>query len=162
MIRFIAALDSKNGIADDHGIPWRGKLPSDVHYYRDKLETGTILMGYGVYNELSEPYPGGINYVATTKSEPLRQGFTPVPDARGFLQSSTGDIWDIGGAGLYSSTIDLADELYLTRIDHDFLCTKFFPEYRDSFSLKSKSEVFEENGLSFWFEVWQKTSLKKD
>jgi dihydrofolate reductase len=159
MIRFIAALDSKNGIADDHGIPWQ--LPTDVQYYRYKIKTGTIIMGYGLYNELSEPYPGGINYVATSKKQRLRRGFAPVPDARAFIKSSDGDIWNIGGAGLYTSTIDLADELYLTQIDHDFHCTKFFPEYRYLFSLKSKSEVFKENGLSFWFEIWQKTPLKK-
>jgi dihydrofolate reductase len=157
MIRCIAALDSKNGIADDHGIPWHGKLPTDVAYYRDKLQSGTILMGYGVYKELSKPYPGSINYVATSHpATALMDGFEVVSDASTFLRNTHGDIWNVGGAGLFTSTIAFADELYLTRIEADFHCTKFFPEFESSFVRASHSESHTENGLSFCFEVWKR------
>lgn len=156
MIRFIAAIDSRNGIADEHGIPWQGRIPTDVKYYREKLKTGTILMGYGLYKELSDPYPGEINYVATLdKQEKLRAGFEPVYDAREFLEKhKTEDIWNAGGALLFQSTIDLADELYLTRLDQDFNCTKFFPDFEADFARVSQSDPHTENGITFVFEVW--------
>lgn len=157
MIRCIAALDNKRGIANDHGIPWQGKLPTDVAYYRAKITSGTLLMGYGLYKELTKPYPGGINYVATdNKAEKFPEGFEPVYDAREFLQKAEGDVWNLGGAGLFMSTLDLADELYLTKIEADFNCTKFFPEYENDFELVSQSEPQIENGLTFRFTVYRR------
>jgi dihydrofolate reductase len=156
MIRFIAAIDNKRGLADDHGIPWQGKLPTDVRYYHDKISSGTLLMGYGLYKELTKPYPGGVNSVATSRNEKLRAGFEQVTDARQFLQSAQADVWNLGGAGLYTSTLDMADELYLTHIDADFHCTKFFPDYEPAFELVSQGQSLEENGLHFTFNVYRK------
>lgn len=159
MIRFIAALDSKRGIADEHGIPWQGKIPSDVHYYRKQLETtpGIMLMGYGLYKELSKPYPGGVNYVATRdESKKLRKGFEPVYDACKFLKNVKGDAWNLGGAVLFQGTLNLADELYLTQLDGDFHCTKFFPEFKEDFALARQSNPITENGITFRFEIWKR------
>jgi dihydrofolate reductase len=30
MIRLIAAVDSQRGVANEHGIPWQGKVPMDT------------------------------------------------------------------------------------------------------------------------------------
>jgi dihydrofolate reductase len=157
MIRFIAALDEKRGIADEHGIPWQGKVPTDVAYYHDKIKNGIKLMGIGLYKELSKPMPEGINYVASTNTqEELRPGFELVTDARKFLQETKGDIWNLGGALLFESTLDLADELYLTQLKGDFHCTKFFPSYENLFERVSVSEPHTENGIIFRFEVWKR------
>lgn len=156
MIRFIAAIDTNRGIADDHGIPWQGKIPGDVRYYHEKISTGTILMGYGLYIELTHPYPGGINYVASKKDEELRPGFALIHDAHKFQEETEGDIWNLGGAGLFSSTFDQADELYITQLNQDFQCTKFFPEFKDKFVLKSESDPITENGIAYTFQVWSR------
>ncbi len=153
MIRCMAALDSKRGIADDHGIPWQGRIPSDIAYYHEKIRGYPVLLGYGFYTELSKPYPGGVNYIATHRNKKLREGFEPVTDARQFLQQFNGDIWNLGGAALFQSTIDLADELYLTQLQGDFHCTKFFPYYAHQLELVSLSEALTEGGISFRFEV---------
>lgn len=155
MIRFIAAIDSERGIADDNGIPWQGKIPSDVKYYNKQLQGDFVLMGMGLYNELSKPYDAKVNYVASRDpNTELREGFTLTTDARATLQEADGDIWNAGGAGVYASTFDLADELYLTQLDQDFNCTKFFPEFKDKFDLKSESDPLTENGITYTFQVW--------
>ncbi len=154
MIRMIAAIDKDGGVADDHGIPWQGKIPGDVEYYHKKISTGALLMGYGVYKELSKPYPGGVNYVANLEPVELRDGFELVLDARQFLQEQSGDVWNLGGAALFTSTIDLADELYLTQLQRSFNCTKFFPKFKDKFELKSESQPITENGITYTFQVW--------
>jgi len=157
MVRAIVAIDTKRGLADDHGIPWQGKLPTDVHYYHDKIQTATILMGYGLYKELSKPYPGGINYVAIAdKKEALSTGFEAVLDARKFLDNAKGDVWNVGGAGLFASTFDQIDELYITQLDQDFHCTKFFPEYKNDFEMLSETTPQTENGITFTFQVWKR------
>lgn len=158
MVRFIAAVDSKLGIADDHGIPWQGKIPGDVAYYREKInDGGLLLMGYGLYKELTHPYPGGTNYVATgNKDEKLMDGFEPVSDAVEFIKSHNEDIWNLGGAMLFSSTLDYADELYITQLQADFNCTKFFPSFKDEFELVSSGPEQEENGIKYNFQVWKR------
>jgi dihydrofolate reductase len=155
MIRFIAAIDSKLGMADDQGIPWQGKVPSDVTYFRAKTVGGTVLMGYGTYREFTSPLPERTNVVASIKNVSLSPGFELTNDARRFLLSAGGDIWVIGGPGLFAQTLDLAEELYLTVIEGDFGCTKFFPEFTDRFDMVSSTDPLTENGISLHFEIWQ-------
>jgi len=158
MIRFIAAIDSKRGIANEHGLPWQGQLLTDVKYYHNKiLSGGTLLMGYGLYKELPKPYPSGTNYVAIQGiDEKLRDGFEPVEEAYEFLKNAKDDVWNLGGAMLFESTLDLADELYITQLDKDFQCTKFFPDFHDKFELVSETKPQTENGITFTFQVWKK------
>ena len=156
MIRFIAAIDDKRGIANDKGIPWLGKLPTDVKQYREHIHGYPVIMGLGHYNELQQPYPDSDNYVAVLGDAPLRAGFTLVSDAHDFLSKFAGDIWNIGGALLYDSTLDLADELYLTRLKGDFGCTKFFPAFEETFKRVEATPIQEENGITFHFERWVK------
>ncbi|HSW37703.1 MAG TPA: dihydrofolate reductase [Candidatus Saccharimonadales bacterium] len=157
MIRFIAAIDNQNGLADDHGIPWQGKLPTDVAYFRRKIMDGTVVMGRGTYNELKRPLPGGRNLVATHKTVTLRKGFGVIHDVKAFLKAAKPeeDIWVIGGAELFESTLAFAEELYLTEVQGDFKCTKFFPEYKKNFELASRSEPRLENGITFTFNVYR-------
>ena len=134
MIRFIAALDNKRGLANEHGIPWQGKTPTDVAHFREKTLNGNVMMGYGWYVEQKQPLPDRRNLVATPElKEPLRPGFEHVPDATAFLKNAKEDVWVGGGAALFASTIDLAHELHLTLLEADFNCTKFFPEYEQAF-----------------------------
>lgn len=155
MIRSIVAIDEKNGMADENGIPWIGKIPSDQKYFVDQTETGTILMGYGTYLEFDKPFHDRINYVATRRPEKLREGFTKIKDVDKFLAETKDDIWNIGGPGLLASTLDQVDELYITQLEADFDCTKFLPDFKDDFILKSKSKTRIENGISFTFQVWK-------
>ena len=155
MIRFIAAIDSKLGMANDQGIPWQGKVPSDVAYFRDKTIDSVVLMGYGTYREFTSPLPKRTNVVASSKAVSLLPGFQLTNDARQFLLQASSDIWVIGGQGLFVQTLDLADELYLTIIEGDFGCTKFFPEFMSRFEKLSSTQPITENGISLHFEIWK-------
>ncbi len=155
-IYFIAAIDAKRGIADEHGIPWQGKIPGDVAHFRDSTIHKSIMMGAGWYKEQIKPLPERINYVATSSNDELRPGFVKVPDAREFLINSDQEIWVGGGAGLFASTLDLADELDLTILDAKFSCTKFFPEYEDKFVKFYESTPMTENGITYRFTKWKK------
>lgn len=157
MVRAIVAIDEKRGIANDQTIPWLGKIPSDTAYYRDKVRGGIVVMGYRLYQEISGPYPESDNYVATNNANvQLRSGFTVVTDVRNLMMSANEDVWNLGGAVLYESTLDLAGELYITQLEGDFGCTKFFPKYKDSYQIASEFAPITENGITFSFQVWRK------
>jgi dihydrofolate reductase len=156
MIRAIAAIDEKQGIANDKGIPWQGKLPADVAYFRGKTRGQSILMGFVMYTELLEPLPDRYNYVATSSGTELRQGFRLADNVDMFVENFEGNLWLVGGAGLYASTIKYADELCITQLKGDFGCTKFFPEFKDEFELVSEDAPITENGITFTFQKWRR------
>lgn len=157
MIRFIVAIDTHRGMANEQGIPWQGQLPTDTHFYRDETEGHTMLMGYNTYLEYTKAPPKRRSVVAVAPgTPPLRPGFETVTDARKFLQETTEDIWVIGGAGMFTETLDLADELYITQLQAEFPCTKFFPEFHKQFELALESAPKTENGITFTMQIWRK------
>lgn len=155
MIRLIAAVDSRRGIATDSGIPWT--LPGDTAYFHEKTATGLILMGWATYNEFAAPLHGRENFVLSTKSEPLRTGFKPVGGIEQLRAAHPDeDIWVIGGATVYAETISDAEELLLTQVHGDFNCTKFFPPYQADFRLAAHGEDRQDGGTAYRFETWQR------
>jgi len=152
-------MDRLRGIADDHGIPWQGKIPTDTKRFHDETADGIIVMGYGTYLEYDKPLHDRENFVvARPDTGELRAGFTIIPDAERFLDEHPSEsIWVIGGAALFSASLVLADELVLTQLDADFHCTKFFPEFAHAFELESDDGPHVENGISFRFEAWHRS-----
>lgn len=154
MVRLIAAIDQKQGIATDTGIPWN--LPTDRQFFRSQLAEGLIIMGAGTYRECSRPMQNRTNYVVTHEQGPLRPGFEAVHDIDAFFETHRGErINDVGGASLFAQTLRYADELILTQVLADFHCTKFFPEYVHAFELADQSDLQTENGIRFRFETWR-------
>jgi dihydrofolate reductase len=156
MIRTIVAIDSERGMANEQGIPWT--LSGDQNYFVEHTQTGAVLMGYGTYREVEKPFGPHENFVATTRGEPLREGFITVDDARAWLAAQPGDVWDIGGPGLLHTTFDLIDELYITQLEGSFGCTKFFPEFHGQFTITWQSDPITENGITYRYQVWRRNA----
>jgi dihydrofolate reductase len=155
--RLIAALDERRGMGGPDGIPWQGKIPTDVANFRDRTAEGIVLMGYRTYEEFDAPLHRRDNFVwSRPGGPPMRPGFEAVVDAREFLADRADQVvWVIGGAGLFVETLPVADELYLTQLEGDFGCTTFFPSYDDGFDRISVGEDHVEHDIRFHFEVWR-------
>ncbi len=152
MIRAIVAMDSQQGIARDGVIPW--DIPLDKQYFRDQTEGQTVLMGYQTYVSFSDgPLPNRRNYVWCRPGTVLEDGFTAVHSLDEFLQTNP-DTWIIGGAGLYAEALPACDELYITHVEGDFHCDRFFPDIT-GFEQSSNSEPITENNFTFSFSVWK-------
>jgi dihydrofolate reductase len=153
MIRLIAAMDTRRGIAIDTGLPWH--LPGDSAYFRQQTSSGLILMGRATYNEFAAPLHDRENYVLTTSAAPLRDGFRPVRSLDELLGTHPGtDVWVVGGAFVYAETLGEADELVVTQVAGDFHCTKFFPPFEDRFALESEGDEQSDGGVTYRFETW--------
>jgi dihydrofolate reductase len=151
MIRLIAAVDRKLGIGKNGGQPW--SIPEDEAYFSEqtKLYGGEILVGRTTFETFKAPLSNRKNYVLTSHTEPI-EGAELVHDLEAFLESyANKDLWVVGGGEVFKSVMDLgkADELYLTHIDADFNCNRFFPAYEEKFKLLEKSEEREQNGFHF-------------
>ncbi len=159
MIRLIAAMDANRGIAGDHGIPWQGRLPTDAKYFRDQTEVGAIVMGFGTYSEFSQPIHHRTNFVLAREGTPLRPGFAAVADLEAFFAGRAHEVvWVVGGAGLYAQSIASADELYVTQLEAEFECTKFFPEFDGEFTEMADGPPRFENDIPFRFQIWQRNA----
>lgn len=153
MIRQVVAMDEKQGIAKNGSQPW--KLPKEAAHFHalTKSKGGVVLMGRTTF-ELIGIMDDRDNYVLTSRTAPIA-GVTLVHDLDSFLAGLTTDLWIIGGAKLYETTLGLADELHITKIATDFGCDSFYPPYEASFKLVSATGQPPENGLSYAFYVYR-------
>ena len=110
----IAAV-SPEGVIGLHGqIPWR--RPADLHRFKRITVGKTVIMGKNTWNERKRPLPGRRNVVVT--KTPI-EGVECFATLREAVASCTGEIWLIGGAGIYREGMELADVIDLTYVpDH--------------------------------------------
>lgn len=158
MIRLIAAVDRKLGIAKGGIEPWH--IPDDLDYFRSKTmsQGATVFMGQRTFELAMHNQPmTGRRTLVLSKSLPETPGVEVVRDLAAFQQQWQGDLWVVGGASIFSQTLAWADELYLTHIDADFGCDQFFPEFESSgnFTATLAKELHEQNGFTYWYQVWR-------
>lgn len=162
MIRLIAAIDRKCGLAKHGVLPWF--IPEDEKYFTDQTKThgGHVLTGAATFRNTykGKPLAGRQNYILTHQAEPI-EGAEAVHDLSKFLAGfQDKDLWVAGGAGVFEQVIQAgrADELYLTHIDADFRCDQFFPAYEAGFTLAEQTEPREQNGFTFTYARYVKSS----
>ncbi|MFI5270823.1 MAG: dihydrofolate reductase [Candidatus Saccharimonadales bacterium] len=160
MIRIIAAIDEKRGLAKDGVQPIL--IPSDLAYFREKTFTygGNVLVGKNTYLKDFHARPlKGRNLFVLSSSLVQTEGIAVVKDIPELLSIiGNTDLWVAGGAGVFKQFVEqnIADELYLTEIEKDFKCDQFFPEYKGKYKLKSSSETQHEEGVTFSQKVYQR------
>lgn len=152
MIRLIAAIDQRRGLAKLGELPWH--LPDDLQRFKLlTLQHGAIVvMGRKTYESIGRQLPGRRNVVLSHRQ---LAGVETVDSLQAALAASS-DVWVIGGESVFDQVINKADELELTIVEGDFGCDQFFPDYSDAFKLVRKSEVHRQNGQSFHYETWRR------
>lgn len=156
MIRHIVAIDREYGMAKNGGLPW--KIPDDEQYFTDMTKTygGVTLTGRATYETFGgQPLKDRQNFVVTHRDDPL-PGAVIVHDIDGFFQEHPGDVWVIGGSEIFVQTLEIADELYVTRIDATFDCDRFYPKFEEDFEPTSQSDWKEQNGFRYRYEVYRR------
>jgi dihydrofolate reductase len=165
MIRLIAAIDRRRGVAKNGIIPW--KIPEDEQYFTDQTKRfgGHVLTGGVTFrNTYHGPLQDRQNFILTHDETPI-PGVTLVHDLKTFLDSyKDKELWVAGGAAVFEQVLELGngDELYLTHIDADFGCDQFFPAYEDRFTLIEESETREQNGLKFRYARYSRKGTQKE
>ncbi|HSX46116.1 MAG TPA: dihydrofolate reductase [Candidatus Saccharimonadia bacterium] len=152
MLKLIAAIDRKRGIAKRGYMPWN--IPEDEQYFTDQTKTlgGNVLTGGTTFRNIYHgPLVDRQNFILTHDPAPI-PGVTVVNDLNRFLEGfKDKKLWVAGGSVVFEQIVDLDYdiELYLTLIDADFGCDQFFPEYEERYQLAEQSEQHEQNGFHF-------------
>lgn len=147
MIAGIVAVENSQGIGFENQMPWphlKGDMKSFVRLTTDTV----VIMGSNTFKSLKSPLPNRINAVI---SSTLRLGahftYTDPVEAINDLKErfSKKDIFIIGGQAVYDSVKDLIDVYYVTKINADYTCDKFFnlSYVEENYPIVTELETFE-------------------
>lgn len=118
-IAFVVALDRKNVIGRDGGLPWR--LPDDLKHVREITIGKPLIMGRRTYASIGRPLPQRTNIVLTRDPAFHAEGVlvARTPEEALALAGDVPEVIVFGGAEVFRQFLPLADRIYLTQVDAD-------------------------------------------
>jgi len=131
-ISIIVAAATNNVIGSDGELPWR--LPEDLKRFKQLTIGKPVIMGRLTYESIGKPLPDRKNIVLSARKGLNIEGCEVVdtPDAAIRLAGDAEEVMVIGGGGVYSQMLPMADRIYMTRINGTFDGDTFFPELDDN------------------------------
>ena len=91
-----------------------------------------ILMGRKTHDSIGKPLPGRENIILTNNKKYSAEGCTvknTLDEVYSYCEAQL-ELVVMGGAILYSQTLDKADKLYITEVNASVNGDTFFPEYK--------------------------------
>src|SRR6185369_7714358 len=132
-ISMIAALARNGVIGKANDLPWH--LPDDMKFFMQTTKGHHVIMGRKNYESLPEkfrPLPNRINIVVTRQKDFHAPGCKVVHSLEEAIElvksSSETEVFNIGGAEIFTQGLSMADRLYLTEIDTILEGDTYFPE----------------------------------
>ena len=108
----LVAVSPEGIIGKDNTIPWH--YSADLKRFKRLTTDNTIIMGRKTWESLPiKPLPNRRNIVITRSSIKDIECFQCIDDA---LQTCEGDVWFIGGAGIYQEAMQKADIIDMTLV----------------------------------------------
>lgn len=158
MISLIWAMDRNRVIGLGNSLPW--SLPADLAYFK-KMTTGhSIIMGRKTFESIGRALSGRINIIMTRDMSYSKDGCIICHSIEEALKLAEGnEVFVIGGAEVYSKFLLVADRIYVTLIDEEFLGDVFFPNIQlDSWILISEDKGIkdEKNPYDYYFKVYDR------
>ena len=112
MIGILVAVSPEGIIGKDNSIPWH--YSADLKRFKRLTVGKTVIMGRKTWESLPiKPLPERRNIVITRSDFDDVDCFKSINDA---LDTCDGDIWFIGGAGIYKEALDVADIIDMTLV----------------------------------------------
>lgn len=128
MIIGIVAVEKNQGIGFEGKIPWPC-LDFDLQWFKDSTENNVVIMGSTTWKDLKQPLSNRVNIVisSTLKVEANITYDDPVDAVKDSVDRYPNkDIYIIGGQAVYDATKHLCEKFYVTEIDANYKCDKFF------------------------------------
>lgn len=129
MVSLIVCHAEQNVIGFKNKMPWH--LPNDLKHVKKLTQGNTIVMGRKTFDSLGRPLPNRRNVVLTRNRDFDAEGIDVIHEVAD-IKELEGEVFIFGGSGVYGQTMDLVDEMHITRIHETFGGDTFFPEYDES------------------------------
>ncbi len=122
-----------------------------------------IIMGRKTFESIGKPLPGRTNIVISRNTDWKADGIKSVQSLDQAIELSNRlqvkELFIIGGAEIFNTSLPLARRIYLTRIHQEFDGDVFFPNVNEAnWTLVSNRdcELDEKNAYSHSFQVWER------
>jgi dihydrofolate reductase len=156
-LTLVVAIDAQRGIGIDNKLPWH--LPEDLAHFKRVTLGQPIIMGRKTFDSIGRALPGRRNIVITRNSGWRHEGV----DAAASLEAALALVGDgpasvIGGAQIFSASMDLADRMIVTEIGHSFDCDTFFPPIDPAVWSETARETHhsQANGYDYAFVTYER------
>ncbi|MSR87745.1 MAG: dihydrofolate reductase [Candidatus Zambryskibacteria bacterium] len=139
------------------------RISDDLKRFKSLTTGHPIIMGRKTYESIGKPLPERTNIVVTHNLDFKAEGCLVVSSLEEAIErgreTSTEEIFVIGGGEIYRQALPYTDKLYLTIVDGGAEGNVFFPEWRKHFKkeISREERVDEKTGLGY---VW--TTLERE
>jgi dihydrofolate reductase len=158
----VVAASTNNAIGKNNQLLWN--LPNDLKFFKNITWAMPVLMGRKTFEALgNKPLSGRVNIVLTSDKKYKQDGIVVVhkiKDAEFFAaENDYKELMILGGGNVYAQTIDDADKIYITRINHVFEdADTYFPSINENkWKLVSNTDYYKDDkhAYDYSFQLWQ-------
>ncbi|HEY0041354.1 MAG TPA: dihydrofolate reductase [Flavisolibacter sp.] len=161
IVSLLVAASENNIIGKDNQLPWH--LPNDLKYFKNLTWGMPILMGRKTFDSIGKPLPGRKSIVITRNSDWQHEGVDVVHSIEDAIQKAESygvkEIFVIGGAEIFETSLPTANRIYLTRIHQEFEGNVFFPQLSEENWQLTSSRYCEADGKNIYhhtYQVWNR------
>ena len=153
-VNIIVAVDRNCGFGKDGKIPWH--FPEDFKRFKEITKGAVCIMGRKTYEDMLQMIktrkkgkakkakiksilPDRVCYVVTSSRCEL-EGATPIVSIDDGIKNHPNEkVFLLGGERVYEDGLALSNKVYMTVIDDDYNCDRFFPvsQLVDEFSISN-------------------------
>jgi dihydrofolate reductase len=157
-LTLIVAMDRERGIGIDNKLPWH--LPEDLAHFKRLTSGHPIIMGRKTFDSIGRALPNRRNIVITRNADWRHEGVDAVASLEAAIAlAGDGPAFIIGGAQIFAASMDLADSMVITEIDHSYACDTFFPPLPAGWTETAREQHHSEtNGIDYAFVTYKKAT----
>ena len=160
-ISLVVAASENNAIGKNNQLLWH--LPNDLRFFKNITWGMPVIMGRKTYESFNKLLPGRFNIVITRQADWKAEGVIVAKDLQSALQKASetncNEVFVIGGGEIYKWAIDIADKIYITRVNSNFDADTFFPAIDESKWKLTSNKDFdtdEKHAYAYSFQVWER------
>ena len=164
----VVATDKKLGIGKNNTLPWR--LQGDLKFFKNLTtqapagKHNAVIMGRKTWDSLPErfrPLPDRLNIIVSRQKDLILPDdchlVHSLEDAFKLCRSrdDVAEMFVIGGGEIFAQALERSElgRVYLTEIEEDFHCDRFFPAFENYLELHSESDTQFENDIYYSFKI---------
>ena len=161
----IVAASKNNAIGKANAMLWH--LPEDLKFFKNTTWGMPVIMGRKTFESVGKPLPGRTNIVITSNKDWHVAGTITTANIEEALKAAKAtnakEIFITGGGEIYKQTMNIADKIYITRVNTEIDGDAFFPEIDENIWEKvfeKNCAADEKNKFDMRFERWERKEVE--
>lgn len=128
MVSIIVAVAKNGTIGDKNALLWH--ISEDMRFFKRTTSGHPVIMGRKTYDSLGRPLPNRTNVVISRTAQHIEgcQVARSLEEAVAMFPAEE-EVFIIGGAQIYALALEIADRIYLTRVEHEYEGDTSFPAW---------------------------------